>query len=223
MMCGLRVSDVVSAIFGKQGGEIVNYNIVKDVAAYEIREYPPHVVIEEDPSATFKKLADYLGVFEEPQNKRAEKISMTTPVECLVDRAEGKVMRFFPPLEYKTPESLPEPLSSGISIYQQPTRYVAVRRFSGSVNLSKPTKEQSVRPQLLHVTRALLDHGVLKTDTFCDADQEVWQEIDANRLRDGVTGETVRWSLALYNPPFCLPFLRRNEIWLSVSSENAHR
>ncbi|KAL8269566.1 hypothetical protein Esti_006508 [Eimeria stiedai] len=218
---------VVSSIFGKEGGEIVSYNVIKDVAAYEIREYAPHVVIQtewqEDPGTTFKRLSGYLGVFEEPQNKRAEKIAMTTPVECLVDRADSKIMRFFPPLDYKTPDSLPEPLSSGITIQQLPTRYVAVRRFSGSVNLSKPTTDQAVRPQLLHVTRALLDHGVLKTDTLCESDQDVWQEIDAGRLRDGITGETARWSLALYNPPFCLPFLRRNEIWLSLSSESAHR
>ncbi|KAL8439783.1 hypothetical protein Efla_006697 [Eimeria flavescens] len=218
---------VVSSIFGKEGGEIVSYNVLREAAAYEIREYLPHIVIQtewqEDSKSTFMRLAGYLGVFEEPQNKRAEKISMTTPVECLVDQNERKLMRFFPPLQYKTVESLPEPLSPAITIQQLPTRYVAVRRFSGSVDLSRPTLDYSVRPQLLHVTRAMLDQGVLKTDQPCESDADVWKEIDAGRLRDAATGETAHWTLALYNPPFCLPFLRRNEIWISLSSENAHR
>ncbi|KAL8435319.1 hypothetical protein ACSSS7_002572 [Eimeria intestinalis] len=149
---------------------------------------------------------------------------MTAPVECLVDRPDSKVMRFFPPSSYKTPESLPEPLSSQISFQELPARYVAVRRFSGSVNLTEPAADEAVRHQLLDITRALIDSKVLKIDNNSSAsDQDLLREIDAGRLRDGSTGEFVRWSLALYNSPICLPFFRRNEIWLSISSESAHK
>lgn len=102
-----------------------------------------------------------------------------------------------------------------------PRRFVAARRFSGSVDLNQPKTDPALRPHLLHLMRALLDDGLLKSDEPCDTDEAVWEQLDSGHLRDAATGETTRWSLAVYNPPFCLAFLRRNEIWISLSPESA--
>lgn len=214
-------------VFGRQAGEALSYEVIRDAPAYEIRAYDQHIVAQtdwqDDSKATFMSLAGYIGAIDEPNNKRAEKIEMTTPVECLADTEKFIRMRFFPPKDHQTVDSMPEPLSSSIAIETLPKRYVAARRFSGSVDLNRPITDPSLRPHLLHLMRALLDDGLIKADEPCNTDEAVWQQLDAGRLKDSATGETTRWSLAVYNPPFCLPFLRRNEIWVSLSSDAAQR
>lgn len=215
------IMQAMGMVFGGHSGEILPYEVIKDAPAYEIRAYDQHLVAQtnwqNDSKATFMSLASYIGAFEEPQNKTGEKVAMTTPVECLSDTDRFTSMRFFPPKEHQTVDSMPEPLSSSIAIETLPKRYVAARRFSGSVDLNRPRTDPSLRPHLLHLMRALLDDGLIKAEEPCDTDEAVWRQLDAERLKDSATGETTRWSLAVYNPPFCLPFLRRNEIWVSLS------
>lgn len=215
----------MGSVIGREAGEILAYKVIKDAPAYEIRAYEAQPVVQTewqaDSRSTFFTLAGYIGVFEEPKNKASQKIAMTAPVECLADVNNFTVMRFFPPKEHPTPESLPAPVSPSITIQTVPKRFVAARRFSGSVDLNQPKTDPAVRPHLLHLMRALLDDGRLKSDEPCDTDAAIWEQLDSGHLKDAATGETARWSLAVYNPPFCLPFLRRNELWVSLSPESA--
>lgn len=215
------IMEAMGMFFGRHSGEVLSYEVIKDAPAYEIRAYDQHLVAQtdwqDDSKGTFMSLAGYIGAFEEPKNKSAEKVAMTTPVECLADTDRFTSMRFFPPEERQTVDSMPKPLSSSIAIETLPKRYVAARRFSGSVDLNRPRTDPSLRPHLLHLMRALLDDGLIKAEEPCDTDEAVWQQLDAGCLKDSATGEITRWSLAVYNPPFCLPFLRRNEIWVALS------
>lgn len=217
----------MASVFGRESGEVLPYQVIKDAPAYEIRAYENHPVVQTewqgDSRSTFFTLAAYIGVFEEPKNKASQKIAMTAPVECLVDVDDFTAMRFFPPKEHETVESLPAPISPSVTMQALPRRFVAARRFSGSVDLNQPKTDPALRPHLLHLMRALLDDGLLKSDELCDTDEAVWEQLDSGHLKDAATGETTHWSLAVYNPPFCLPFLRRNEIWVSLSPESAQR
>lgn len=219
--------EIMASVFGREAGEIVPYEVIKDAPAYEIRAYEKHPVVQTewqaDSRSTFSILASYIGVFDDPKNQASQKIAMTAPVECLADVDHFKAMRFFPPKEHDTVESLPAALSASITVHALPRRFVAARRFSGSVDLNQPKTDPALRPHLLHLMRALLDDGLLKSDEPCDTDETVWEQMDTGRLKDAATGETTSWALAVYNPPFCLPFLRRNEIWVSLSPENAKR
>lgn len=215
----------MGAVVGRQTSEILGYEIVKDFPAFEVRMYDSQPVVQtewqQNSKSTFMTLADYIGAFDEAKNSSSQKIAMTAPVECLADKENFTSMRFFPPVEHKTVDSLPAPLSPSISLQPLARRYVAARRFSGSVDLNEPTKDPAVRPQLLHVLQAMINYNLLKSDKPCDTDAAVWEQLHTNGLKDAETGDVMKWSLAVYNPPFCLPFLRRNEIWIEVSSETA--
>lgn len=217
----------MGAVVGRQTSEILAYHVLQDLPAYEIRVYEAQPIVQtqwqQDSKSTFMTLADYIGAFDEAKNSASQKIAMTAPVECLADRENFTSMRFFPPVAHKTVDSLPAPLSTSVTLEPLPKRYVAARRFSGSVDLNQPITDPAVRPQLLHVLRALLNNNMIKSDKPCDTDAAVWEQLHTNGLKDAETGELMKWSLAVYNPPFCLPFLRRNEIWISLSAENAEK
>ncbi|OEH74100.1 heme-binding-like protein At3g10130, chloroplastic [Cyclospora cayetanensis] len=217
----------MGSVVGRTSTEILPYEVIKDAPAYEIRLYNQHPVVQAewqaDSRSTFFTLADYIGAFDVPKNSESKKIAMTAPVECLANGDKFSFMRFFPPQEFDTAESMPAPVSSAVTVQPLPKRFVAARRFSGSVDLNNPKTDPSVRPQMLHLIRALLNDGFIKSDEPCDTDEAVWQQLDKGHLRDGATGDVMQWSLAVYDRPLSIPFFRRNEIWIWLSPDVAER
>ena len=93
-------------------------------------------------------------------------------------------------LPSKYSANLPQPKDSSVTIQEVPRKVVAVVAFSGFVTDEEVTRRE------LKLREALKNDGQFK-------------------IKEGTLVE-----IAQYNPPFALPFQRRNEIALEVESKN---
>jgi hypothetical protein len=163
-------------------------------------------------------------------------MEMTAPVLM-----ENKVMRFILPFKYKTIDQIPVPKDQSISIKHVPAHIVGVYRFSGIVSDERSLKKlqklyrflysdhllPSSEPRLTSEV-ILSEKGdgapgmearpVLKNAPAEKGPAEPTAPAPAIPPMEGVPGG-IRWSVAQYNPPYTLPFLRRNEIWVELSED----
>ena len=114
--------------------ETPNYEVIRKLGEVEIRKYPILFL------ATAKGEADLFGLlfnYISGANKGSSKISMTAPVITLEKIAmtspvftDADSMSFIVPSMY-TRETIPEPTDPHITITEQPSKTLAVIRFSG--------------------------------------------------------------------------------------------
>jgi hypothetical protein len=202
-------------LFGRTGVEEPAFRVVRHNARYEVRVFPAHIqaaVLQRlgpnGNSKAFPILAGYIGVTSAPKNDAVQSISMTAPVvqtpkaeqiamtapvvQSSLASTSGSYGRgdmslaFILPAKYKTVEDCPVPNDPRITLKEVEEKNIAVSTFSGWVT------DGEVQSRL----EALLE----------------------NTKKDGlmpvVEAETPVWQVAQYNPPFTIPWLRRNEIWL---------
>jgi hypothetical protein len=190
--------------------ETIPYDLVRRAADYEIRDVKPYVVAEVTMSGrsgfdfsssgqAFNTLAAYLF----GKNSKRSEMAMTTPVMTNRGQSQGEKMDMTTPvlqqrggeegqwtmsfvLPAKYNDDAPEPVDSAVRIRRVPGKKVAVAVFSGFVN------DDEVKRRELALRRALLKDPVVRIKP--DAQPEVAQ----------------------YNPPFTLPFMRRNEVSLEI-------
>jgi hypothetical protein len=129
-----------------------------------------------------------------PVISEPQKMAMTAPVLSEPMGGQTMTMSFVLPFEFKTLDSLPKPKNSLIKLRQIPKRFIAVTTFSGWY-------ADAVGMRYL---KQLSDSLV--------ADQIVQTAIER---------DSPQWSVAQYHPPFTLPFMRRNEIWVELDAKNA--
>jgi effector-binding domain-containing protein len=180
--------------------EEASYVVIKKDKAFEVREYPPHILAEtlvdgefdKAGSQAFQKLFRYISGDNVSNTKVAmtapvsqhsvgEKIEMTAPVGQ--QRSQDKwAVSFMMPKSY-TLTTLPQPKDSSVTLRQVPAQRMAVVRYSGT---------WSEKSYLRHKS-----------------------ELEAWIHKEGLTttGNPI-W--ARYNPPFMPWFLRRNEIMIPV-------
>jgi hypothetical protein len=203
-------------VFGRDTVAEPPYTILMDRSdgptAYQIRSYGPRVAIEtsmqqnEGDRSPFMKLASYIGVVGAPVNEGGEAIAMTAPVmksgtgstggtkiamTAPVVRVES-VMQFVLPKEYDSVAKAPRPTDPTVIVKELPPATGAVHRYSGSM-------ESDYCAQ-----KALALAEQLRQDGLVDMD-------DAT-----ATASHSFWG---YNPPFTLPMLRRNEVWIPLTPE----
>ncbi|KAL5760122.1 hypothetical protein ACOSQ2_018960 [Xanthoceras sorbifolium] len=151
-------------------------------------------------SQSFNVLAEYLF----GKNTKKEKMEMTTPV--LTRKADGEKMEMTTPVITKRLQDqekwqmsfvmpakygadLPLPKDPSVRIKEVPSKVVAVIAFSGFVT------DEEVKRQEFKLQNALKDDRQFQ-------------------VKKGASVE-----VAQYNPPFTLPFTRRNEIALEVEKK----
>jgi hypothetical protein len=205
-------------VFGKTGVAEPAYDIVLSRIApysYEVRHYGQRFAIETAYNArdgtgdAFMRLAGYIGVTTSPQNTGGSSIAMTAPVVTESTRGTTiamtapvvtadvpnadhlKKMQFILPAEYDDIKKIPQPTNSAVSIVVVPASTGAVYRFSGWVN------DKKERNQLAHLVQQLNSDGVNIDEKDALETYLLWQ----------------------FNPPFTIPSLRRNEIWLPLSDD----
>lgn len=194
-------------VFGKTDSKEPDYKILK-TGEYDVRQYDKLFVAEisndaaHEANNSFRELASYIGVFGEPQNRKnskSEPMSMTSPV--LMQEAGQSIsmtspvvstegsMSFVLPAHFTSVEDIPVPLNKDIIIKEIPARSVAVKTFSGWYSAANGH----------YYLKLLTDQ--LRKDQLLAADSPV------------------QWCVAQYHPPFTIPFLRRNEIWIELKPE----
>ncbi|CAM8965796.1 unnamed protein product [Rhodiola kirilowii] len=190
--------------------ETVKFNVLSGTDEYEIREVEPYMVAEismpgksgfdfSGASQSFNALAEYLF----GKNTTQDKMDMTTPVFTRKAPSDGEKMEMTTPVITKKEEDkdvwkmsfvmpskygadLPKPKDPSVIIKEIPKRIVAVVAFSGYVTDEEVARRESKLREALKNDR-----------TF--------------QVKMGSPVE-----IAQYNPPFTLPFQRRNEIALEV-------
>lgn len=193
--------------------ETVKFRVLSKKDQYEIREVEPYFIAETTmpgttgfdfggSSQSFNVLAEYLF----GKNVKSEKMEMTTPVITRKAQSVGEKMDMTTPvitkklkeqdqwqmsfvLPSKYGSNLPLPKDPSVKIIEVPRKIVAVVAFSGFVTDEEVKRRES---QL---------RDALKNDTQFQVKDDASVEV------------------AQYNPPFTLPFTRRNEIALEVTEK----
>ncbi|KAL5545835.1 hypothetical protein UlMin_005522 [Ulmus minor] len=193
--------------------ETVKFRVLSRTDQYEIREVEPYFIAEvtmpgksgfdfNGASQSFNLLAEYLF----GKNTRRETMEMTTPVFTRKARADGEKMEMTTPVITKRTEDqekwqmsfvlpskygadLPLPKDASVRIKEVPRKIVAVVAFSGFVTDEEVKKREAKLRQTLKNDRQF-------------------------KVKEGSSVE-----VAQYNPPFTLPFQRRNEIALEVENK----
>ncbi|RCV06662.1 hypothetical protein SETIT_1G180900v2 [Setaria italica] len=190
--------------------ETVPFRVLKREADYEIREVESYFVAEttmpgrsgldfNGSSQSFNVLASYLF----GKNTASEQMEMTTPVFTRKGEPSSETMEMTTPvitkksagenkwkmsfvMPAKYGSNLPRPKDPSVTIKEVPSKIVAVAAFSGLVTDDDISQRESK-----------LRESLQKDAEF--------------RVKHDSAVE-----VAQYNPPFTLPFTRRNEIALEV-------
>ncbi|KAL3755644.1 hypothetical protein ACJRO7_002659 [Eucalyptus globulus] len=190
--------------------ETVKFKVLSRRDQYEIREVEPYYIAEttmpgktgfdfNGASQSFNVLAEYLF----GKNTTKEQMEMTTPVYTRKSPSDGERMEMTTPVITKKVENegkwqmsfvmpskyganIPSPRDPSVRVKEVPGKIVAVVAFSGFV-----TDEEVIQREL-KVRDALKSDGEF-------------------RVKEGASVE-----VAQYNPPFTLPFTRRNEVAVEV-------
>ena len=206
----------MGSVFGKENVAEPAFDVLLDRAngptSYQVRRYGERFAAEAfysgDDNSPFRLLAGYIGVFGNPQNEGAESIAMTAPVmmhkggtsiamtapvmKSANEKGE-KTMEFVLPAEYDSMAKIPKPTNPNVHIKEIPPQVGAVHRYSGTY--SDDRNEQMA----MSLAAQLRKDGVSITDEEAATKFQFWG----------------------YNPPFCLPAFRRNEVWIELSQDQA--
>ncbi|KAL9428097.1 hypothetical protein AB3S75_030149 [Citrus x aurantiifolia] len=190
--------------------ETLKFKVLSRRGQYEIREVESYFIAEtmmpgrtgfdfNGASRSFNVLAEYLF----GKNTKRETMEMTTPVITRKTQSDGEKMEMTTPMISKKLEDQDKWQMS----FVMPSKYGA--------NLPLP-KDPSVR--IKEVTKKVV--AVVAFSGFVTDEDVKRREL---KLRDALKGdiqfrvkEGASVEVAQYNPPFTLPFTRRNEIALEV-------
>ena len=102
-------------------------------------------------------------------------------------------MSFLLPFEHQSVSDVPEPTDSRIQIEKVESSVIAAVQFSGSYDKTVCQKH------FLDMQHFLKEKGLIEREGSVDKEMIVAQ----------------------YHPPFTLPFMRRNEVWLTLGNDQA--
>lgn len=214
----------MGSVFGKESVAEPTFDLLLErgqgavvQTPYELRRYGERFAAEAsfnsgDDNSPFRLLASYIGVFGNPQNEAAEPIAMTAPVMkkqrsggtaiamtapvMKSSNDQGRMtMEFVLPAEYDDLSKIPRPTSPNVHIKEIPPQVGAVHRYSGSMD------DNTSEKRALELAAQLRKDGIEISDEAAARSYQFWG----------------------YNPPFCLPSFRRNEVWIELSTEQAEK
>ena len=183
------------------------YTVRRTIGAVELRHYEPYLVAEVVVSGTaseaggkaFRILAGYIF----GKNKGEKKLAMTAPV---------------------TQTAAPVKLEMTAPVMQNAAPGGYLVQFVLPKGTTLRTAPEPLDPQVRLREVEAMDVAVIRYSGF-------WTEANYNEhlalLKEGLTRAGIAWSgepiYSRYNAPFTPWFLRRNEIWLTVSAAAGNR
>jgi len=198
----IMVTWILSGYVPTRNIEMPAYTVIEKKQEYEIRRYDSFIVAEircegspsEAMSDGFNELFRYIS----GENVSASKISMTAPVFRSEEKGGRKIPMTAPVLKEKQGES------SIISFVMPPG--------STLESLPKPKNPaimlRSVEPQIVAV---ITFSGYATEETIAEKTAHLLHALQ----RDGFAVRSEP-RIALYNPPWTPPFMRRNEVVVEV-------
>lgn len=189
-------------MFGNSGVDIAPYSVLEKDGAIEIRRYDTMVLattdmpggIDQGDNQAFQKLFDYIS----GANFTADKIAMTAPV-FMQEKQEGQKIEMTAPVfmnENENRETMSFVLPSSFTFETAP----------------KPT-DQAVRLEKIEnfTVAAIEFSGFLSQSNIRTHGQTL-----ENWIKTRNYAPNAPYQVAGYNPPWTIPFLRRNEVLIPV-------
>jgi len=181
------------------------YSVIEKTEPFELRQYAPMILAEvkvdgdlDDASSQgFRLIAAYIF----GQNQVSEKIAMTTPVA--IEEQAVKSAK----IAMTTPVNIESNGSQWTVSFVMPSEYTLE-------TLPKPLNSKVQLRQIPAVKRAVIQFsGFYNPQKVADKTLELEQWMKTKNLQGvGVP------KFARYNPPWTLPFMRRNEIMMDVAN-----
>ena len=195
-----------------------NYTILSQTEDFELRRYESQLVaqtwVSGDQNAAirtgFKILADYIFGNNTAPNGDSSKISMTAPVAMKFEANQS--------VTKKNGESQKIAMTAPVSIKQEQQQSEGKWRvqFTMPSQHTMQTLPQPNNPDITIIEMPPQTYGVIKfsglagTEKVAAKTSELQSWMQAQKLT--VTGTP---ELARYNPPWTLPFMRRNEVMIA--------
>ena len=182
------------------------YEVIKKEEDFEVRRYQPMIIAEvlvtgtlsEASNKGFRQIADFIfGNNEDPVKKQSEKIAMTAPVTMEADTSSKIAMT--------APVTMEDSGGAWKMAFVMPSKF---------------TMNTLPKPKNLNVTIKQMPAQQLAVVTFSGWVDEEKLAVQTTRLNEWMAKNGLKSSgsvqLSRYNPPWTLPFWRRNEVWVKL-------
>ena len=178
------------------------YTVLEKTIPFELRSYEPMILAEvqvdgdldEASSQGFRLIAAYIF----GQNRASEKIAMTAPV-AIEEQAVGSKIAMTAPVNIESNGS------QWTVTFVMPSEYTME-------SIPKPLNSKVVLRQIPAVKRAVVEFsGFYNSVKIAERTLELEEWMKTKNLQAAGAPKFAR-----YNPPWTLPFLRRNEIMIDV-------
>ncbi len=179
------------------------FSILEKAPPFELRSYAPMILaevkvegdLEEASGQGFRLIAAYIF----GQNQVSEKIAMTTPVT----------------IEGQAPKSAKIAMTSPVTIESNAGQWIVSFVMPAEYTmetLPKPLNSKVQLRQIPAIKRAVISFtGFYNENKVADRTLELEEWMKTKNLQAAGTPKFAR-----YNPPWTLPFMRRNEIMIDV-------
>ncbi len=226
------LTSMMGVVFGKINSEMPEHAVVYKGDGFEVWKYPSSVaaVVDEasiNPNGTlsenecinqsFRTLARYIGVFSDGENQsrrntsQPEKIAMTAPVVMTAAATGGGRTSEKIAMTAPVVMSAASPEESG---HGKKMAFLLPKKFATIEDAPEPTNP-AVKLELVPERY----EAVMGFSGFFPYETAARDE-KAGQLREAMAKEGIEptgtYSMCGYNPPFTLPFCRRNEVHYPV-------
>ena len=200
-----------------------NYTILLQTEDFELRRYESQLVAQtwvsgdQDAAsrAGFKVLADYIFGNNTPPSGESSKISMTAPVAMKFEAKQSETMQSE---TKKNTESQKIAMTAPVSMQQDDGKWRV--QFTIPSQYTMKTLPKPNNPDITIIEVPPKTYGVIKFSGLAGSEKVAAKTAELNSWMQAqkltMTGTP---ELARYNPPWTLPFMRRNEIMIDYEQK----